>query len=193
MPLSLGHTCLIGDTPLVDDTPRIRLVESGEYARLRKVRLAALAYLPHLADSLAREGAEAAAFWVDRAVRGAAGTEMATFVALGPDRSPFVGVVDGFLAPDGNTVEIGGMWVAPHIRRTGVGRALLTAVCEWAAERGAQLADSGCEPTTFPRAFSMSALDSRFPRSPIRRAPAAASNARCSAPSADITDHSRTR
>lgn len=34
------------------------------------------------------------------------------------------------------TGRVGGMWVAPEVRRRGVGRALLDAVLAWCAERG---------------------------------------------------------
>jgi len=60
---------------------------------------------------------------------------MATFVAV--NGSTFIGVVDGFLSEDGNTVEIGGMWVSPTSRRSGIGHDLLEAVCDWARSRGA--------------------------------------------------------
>ena len=65
---------------------------------------------------------------------------MATFVAVDDEGSSFVGVVDGFLSDDGETVEIGGMWVDPRLRRTGIGRELLVAVCDWARARGARKA-----------------------------------------------------
>lgn len=102
------------------------------------MRLSALAYSEHLIEHLAEESAATLSFWRDRAERGAAAATMATFVAEG--ESGFAGIVDGFLSEDGGTVEIGGMWVAPSLRRSGVGRELLAAVCEWARERGAERA-----------------------------------------------------
>jgi GNAT superfamily N-acetyltransferase len=62
---------------------------------------------------------------------------MATFVAVDGEAFPFVAVIDGFLSDNGDTVEIGGMWVDPRLRRTGIGHELLVAVCDWARERGA--------------------------------------------------------
>jgi GNAT superfamily N-acetyltransferase len=63
---------------------------------------------------------------------------MATFVAVG--RSGLAGIVDGFLSEDGGTVDIGGMWVSPSLRRLGIGGSLVRAVCDWARERGAERA-----------------------------------------------------
>lgn len=114
---------------------QIRLVRPSERRELRQVRLSALAYSPHLADHLAYETAAAAAFWRDRAERAALATTMATFVAV--DRGAFVGIVDGFLTEEPGTVEIGGMWVSPDRRRSGIGRELLSAIIAWARERGA--------------------------------------------------------
>ncbi len=42
--------------------------------------------------------------------------------------------------PDPRIVSIGGMWVRPAMRRTGVGRALLEAGCDWGRGRGASRA-----------------------------------------------------
>lgn len=56
---------------------------------------------------------------------------------MADDDGTFVGVADGFLSEDGETVEIGGMWVSPEKRRSGIGDDLLRAVCGWARERGA--------------------------------------------------------
>lgn len=114
---------------------QIRLVRRHEQAKLRRVRLKALAYSPHLADDLADETAAPPAFWRDRAERAASATTMATFVAV--EKSSFVGIVDGFLAEDGGAVEIGGMWVSPDKRGAGIGQELLSTICKWARERGA--------------------------------------------------------
>jgi GNAT superfamily N-acetyltransferase len=114
---------------------QIRLIRPDEHAELKQVRLNALAYAPHLAEHLDREGAAASSCWYDRAEQGAEGTRMATFVAA--DGSEFIGVVDGFFAEDEGTVEIGGMWVSPEWRRSGIGAELLEAVCAWARTRGA--------------------------------------------------------
>jgi ribosomal protein S18 acetylase RimI-like enzyme len=43
-----------------------------------------------------------------------------------------------FLTDDRRIVEVGGMWVTPSVRRSGVGRDLLAAVCAWARSRGAE-------------------------------------------------------
>ena len=114
---------------------QIRLVRRHEHGKLRRVRLSALAYSPHLADHVAEEAAAAPSFWRDRAEQAASGTTMATFVAV--ERSAFVGIIDGFLTEDRRTVEIGGMWVSPHRRRAGIGRDLLSGILGWARERGA--------------------------------------------------------
>jgi GNAT superfamily N-acetyltransferase len=114
----------------------IRLVGPDEYVELREVRLHALAYADHLVSHLAREAGADQSFWRERALKAASGETMATFVATGSER--FVGVVDGFLSDDGRMVEVGGMWVDPVVRRTGVGRGLLAAVSAWARTRGAE-------------------------------------------------------
>ena len=117
---------------------RVRLVGATEHAELRAARLWSLADSDHLVEHLRRETAAPLDFWRDRAERGAAGTAMATYVAV--DESEFRGLIDGFLSEDGRTVEIGGMWVSPALRRSGIGRELLGAVCEWARGRGAERA-----------------------------------------------------
>lgn len=121
-----------------DSAFQIRLVGTDEYVELREVRLHALAHASHLADDLARESAADENFWRERTKQAASGVTVATFVAA--DSNRFVGVVDGFLSDDGRTVEIGGMWVDPTVRRTGVGRRLLTAITSWARVRGAERA-----------------------------------------------------
>jgi GNAT superfamily N-acetyltransferase len=126
----------------------VRLIRPDEHVELRTARLTALAYSPLLANHLAKEAQEGEAFWIARAERGGLGETMATFVATEP--SGFVGIVDGFLSDDGRMVEIGGMWVSPHVRRSGVGRELLAAVCAWGRTRGAQQAGLWVRSTNEP-------------------------------------------
>ena len=97
--------------------------------------MSALAYSHHFADHFAKESAAPIEFWRRRAEQGAKAIKSATFVAV--DDGGFAGVGEGFLSEDGGTVEIGGMWVRPALRRSGIGLGLLGAVCEWARERGA--------------------------------------------------------
>lgn len=122
----------------VSSSVQVRLVGVDEHAELRDVRLAALAYSDHLLEHLKRESDAPVGFWRDRAKRGATGVTMATFVAVGEDG--FEGIVDGLLSEEGATLEVAGMWVNPSLRCSGIGRALLGAVCEWGRERGAQRA-----------------------------------------------------
>ena len=112
------------------------------------MRLSALAYSPHLAEHLAKESAASADYWHSRAEGASKAIELATFVAVGA--GAFVGVVDGFLSEGGETVEIGGMWVAPALRRSGIGQSLLAAVCGWARERGASRAGLWVRATNEP-------------------------------------------
>jgi GNAT superfamily N-acetyltransferase len=122
------------------EPPRIeiRLVRSEEHVELREVRLDALAYSPHLADHLAKERAAPRDFWRRQAEQAAQAITSATFVAV--DDGAFVGITDGFLSDDGGTVEVGGMWVSPGLRRSGIGHDLLCAICDWARARGARRA-----------------------------------------------------
>jgi ribosomal-protein-alanine N-acetyltransferase len=113
----------------------IRLVRPAEHVELRDVRLSALASSPHLAEHLAKESAAPSDFWRGRADERAKAIDSVTFVAV--DDGTFVGVADGFLSHDGRTVEIGGMWVSPALRRSGIGSDLLAAACDWARKRGA--------------------------------------------------------
>jgi ribosomal protein S18 acetylase RimI-like enzyme len=122
----------------VETGVEIRVVQPSEHDELRRVRLSALAYTPELAEHLAREAAAEPSFWCTRAAEAAAATKRVTFVAV-RDAS-FVGVADGALADDGQAVEIGGMWVDQTIRRHGVGKRLLLAVCDWGRARGATTA-----------------------------------------------------
>ncbi len=141
---------------------QIRLVGRHEQAELRRVRLSALAYSPHLADHLANDAAAPPAFWRGRAERASSAKTMATFVAV--EENGFVGIVDGFLAQDGRTVEIGGMWVHPEKRRTGIGGELLSVILGWARERGATRAGLWAEPRIRPPGSSTSATASSGPK-----------------------------
>lgn len=49
----------------------------------------------------------------------------------------FVGLVTGVRTGPGTVVELAGMWTAPGVRGTGVGRSLVDAVTDWAAGAGA--------------------------------------------------------
>lgn len=98
---------------------------------LRAVRLAALADTPAAFQmTLEEEAAKPAAWWEDLAARSAAGATDRVFVAGGG-----AGMAAGRWQDD--YVHLWGMWVAPAARGTGVGRALVAAVVDWARSTGA--------------------------------------------------------
>jgi GNAT superfamily N-acetyltransferase len=115
----------------------VRRVRVEEGRMLRDVRLAALKDTPAAFGSTYEiEAARTEADWSERVELGAAGVERVTFFALVDDH--IVGLVGGFRPdPDGPTVELVSMWTAPAARRIGVGRALVAAVLDWAADGSA--------------------------------------------------------
>ena len=127
----------------------IRRVRADEWEALRDLRLRALADSPHaFATTLAEAERRSEAEWREAASRGASGPLWATFVAL--DRGDLVGMATGHFPEerhldidDPAIVSLIQMWVAPAVRRTGVGGRLVRAVFAWAAERGSAVVRLG--------------------------------------------------
>jgi PhnB protein len=114
----------------------VRRIRPDEGPVLRAVRIAALTDTPSafgatLADTLALPDAD----WEARARRGAAGDEIATFLAVddGEDDAVPVGVVAGLRdSPADPAVELVSMWTAPSARGQGVARRLVAELVAWA-------------------------------------------------------------
>jgi ribosomal protein S18 acetylase RimI-like enzyme len=104
---------------------------------LRAVRLTALADAPFaFGATLAEEAARSDAEWSDRARWGAAGAERITVLARWEQR--VVGIAGGYREQAGaDEVHLVSMWTAPEARRSGLGRRLVNAVIDWAADTGA--------------------------------------------------------
>ena len=122
-------------------SPTIRRVRSDEALALKAVRLAALRDSPFaFGSSHASESERPDDEWAARAAAGAQGVDRVTFLALLNDQA--VGLVGGF-RPDagGVVVELVSMWTAPEARRTGVARALVEAVLDWARSVSAASVD----------------------------------------------------
>ncbi len=116
----------------------VRRIRPDEGATLRDVRLAALADAPSaFGSTYARESVQTAEDWAERARAGSAGSERATFFAVGNDG--IVGLVGGYRPePSSSRVELVSMWTHPAARRRGVGRLLVDAVLDWARTCGAR-------------------------------------------------------
>jgi [ribosomal protein S18]-alanine N-acetyltransferase len=114
----------------------IRLIRPEEHRELRQIRLKALAYTSQLAAHLATEEAAPPEFWIKRAAEGSAADKLATFVAVRD--GILIGIADGYMSEQESRADIGGMWVARDARRSGVGSALVTALCAWAQTKGAR-------------------------------------------------------
>lgn len=117
---------------------RVRRIAGHEGGLLRELRLAALreapeAYGESLLEAESRDAAEYAA----RARAGSAGDRRAWFVAEEGTPPAPVGLVLGRRRPP-DTCLVFSMWVAPPARGSGVGRALLDAVEDWARAWGAR-------------------------------------------------------
>ena len=110
----------------------VRRVEAGEGEQLRAIRLAALQADPTaFARTYEEEVTLGPDYWDMRA---AGGPTSQLFVAV--DAGRFVGLVGGYEPAAGEPVELVSMWIAPAGRRQGVGRRLVDAVIEWAADLG---------------------------------------------------------
>ena len=112
----------------------IRQVSAADWERLRDARLRALAEAPYaFSATLARERAFSDEVWQERA------TPRETGCAFAVERDGrFDAIVSGFVADDAGAVHLVGMWVAPELRRCGVGRRLVDAIADWARARGAR-------------------------------------------------------
>ncbi|MGO9332980.1 MAG: GNAT family N-acetyltransferase [Acidimicrobiales bacterium] len=115
----------------------VRRVRPGDADRLREVRLSALRDAPSaFASSFETEVVLPAAAWAETAEARSTGTDDATFLAeVGPD---CVGLVGAFRPPGRpGVVELVSMWVAPELRRRGIGRLLVEQAVAWARDTGA--------------------------------------------------------
>ncbi len=114
-------------------------MRAAEHARLRELRLAALAGDPAAFGSThAREAARPAAWWERWAARSQQGTDERTFV-VEDDGGRWLGIAFVRLEADRpGRAWLGGMWVSPAARRGGAAARLCTACAAWARERGAE-------------------------------------------------------
>ena len=87
-------------------------------------------------STFAEEADRSDAEWSDRAQWASAGVERITLLAHRGDR--VVGIAGGYREEIQSTeVDLVSMWTAPEVRRRGLGRLLVGAVIDWAAETGA--------------------------------------------------------
>jgi GNAT superfamily N-acetyltransferase len=118
-------------------TVRLRRLRASEAARLRELRLRALADAPSaFAASLDAQGGLPLDSWTGWARAAAQGADTVIILAVDDDR--WVGMIVGRLLADaGATAWLEALWVDPRARRRRLGQRLIEAVAEWARERGA--------------------------------------------------------
>jgi ribosomal protein S18 acetylase RimI-like enzyme len=116
-------------------SPTVRRLGAREADLLRDLRLRALRDAPMaFGSTLAREEGYEPERWERWAAASASGERQAIFVA-----EPTPGMASGVLDDeDPALAHLYAMWVAPHVRGTGAGKALLDAVVAWATDRGAE-------------------------------------------------------
>jgi GNAT superfamily N-acetyltransferase len=109
----------------------IRRVRPGEEARLRELRLRALADAPSaFAATVELEAAHPESHWAEL-------VRSAVFIAAGGEA--WVGMAaGGWFDREHAVAQLWGMWVDPARRGTGLGARLVSAVERWAAQSGAR-------------------------------------------------------
>lgn len=114
----------------------VRRVTLDDVGRARAVRLRALETDPtSFGSTHAREAAFDDDVWIERVGRGAHGPDAATLIAVRDDEA--IGLVSAFRDAEAAEVfEVVGMWVAPEVRGTGLGRRLLDEIEAWIAAAG---------------------------------------------------------
>lgn len=111
-------------------TAQIVRLKPGEGERWRSIRLQALEESPHAFGTTYGEAAQwELTRWEAQVV------EFATFVAVVHGRD--VGVARGATHRDLSLRELISLWVAPAVRRQGLGALLIESVAAWAAATGA--------------------------------------------------------
>jgi ribosomal protein S18 acetylase RimI-like enzyme len=115
---------------------RVRRVRASDGAVVKRVRLSALKADPSSFEATyAHEAAFAEGEWDGWAAGDASGDEMTTLLAL-RDRKP-VGIVAAYRDETQPWLfHVVAMWVAPEVRRTGLGRRLLREIEKWIADCG---------------------------------------------------------
>lgn len=115
----------------------VRRLRADEGARLRAIRLRALANAPAaFGDTLAAATTRPEDDWRTRATNAAAGGRYALFVA--EEQGHWFGLAGGLFedeTPD--EAELVSMWVDPAARGRGLGRRLVEVVTDWARAHGA--------------------------------------------------------
>jgi GNAT superfamily N-acetyltransferase len=114
----------------------VHLATADGWRALRDIRLRALADAPDaFGSTLARESSRNEAEWRSWASGWDDALDQALFVAQAQDR--WIGLALGVRwAEDPEIGHLYAMWVEPQSRRTGVGRALVEAVIDWARAAG---------------------------------------------------------
>jgi ribosomal protein S18 acetylase RimI-like enzyme len=114
----------------------LRAITEDDWELAKCVRLAALADTPDAFEAtLAEELQLPESAWRARARDNAAGLTSRCFLAQ-REAVP-CGMAVGVLNESTRRVTLNAMWVAGNVRRRGLGRALVRAVCDWARQRGA--------------------------------------------------------
>jgi GNAT superfamily N-acetyltransferase len=111
----------------------VRRIKADEWSLLRELRLRSLLDAPEaFGQRYENAAAEPEAEWRSAARASATGDRRAWFFARDGDAAAMeVGLVQARRRPPADCLVFS-MWVAPVARRTGVGKALLDAVAEWA-------------------------------------------------------------
>jgi GNAT superfamily N-acetyltransferase len=154
----------------------LRKMRATDWELAKCVRLAALADAPDaFASTLAEELAFADERWRERAASNAEGITTIGFFAQREDIP--CGMVVGVRSPDASHVTLNALWVAQNVRRRGVARALIEAVCSWARELGAQRVELEVTEVSKPaiaayRALGFEVLEGARGECGARRAPA---------------------
>jgi GNAT superfamily N-acetyltransferase len=114
----------------------VRRIRTGEGQALRAVRLRALQTDPQaFAATHSQSSSSDDHVWEEMAAAGASGDQEVLFVVDGGEG--FVAMVGAFTRPDEPaTRHLYGMWVAPEVRGSGIGRGLIDAVVRWTREVG---------------------------------------------------------
>ena len=115
----------------------VRRIRSGEWERLREIRLEALADTPSaFSTTLAEAEAYPDSLWQERAVAGAAGDNQITVLAVSGVRTVGMTIALGRSDSDLEVVPIVSVYVSPSDRRQGVAARLLRLAEEWVSAKG---------------------------------------------------------